>query len=195
MKINYDLQNLTLKKTCTAVSLISYPSHSKRIPCISLTWILPLSCSSSQYHVGWTSRGHLQGPPGIFQIPTQIRSSCCKGLSTEVLGISKHWLHSFSEQPDLVFDSPWVEPTSFYVPIMFLCLVSFHCTSLRRVWYHFFCILGKYFLTWPGMSLTFFDSRNHCWFIFSTRTSRYFSAKFLSNQFSISLICCTGLLF
>lgn len=146
--------------------------------------------SSSQYHEGWTSRDHL------VQIPTQIRSSCSrllKGLSTEVLNISKHRLNSFSEKPSLLFDDPWVEPTSFYAPIFFLCLLSFHCTSLRRAWYHFLYIVGKHFLIWPGMMLTF-AAREHLWFICSTRTSRDFSAKLLSNQFSTSLVCCTRLL-
>lgn len=155
--INDDLQKFNSKKTCTATSIISYTNHSKRTPCISLTWILLLPCSSSQYPVGWTSKDHL------VWIPTQIMSSCSrllKDLSTEVLGVSKYRLHSFSEQPGLVFYDPWAKPTSSCVPTLFLYLLSFHCTSLRRAWYHFLYMLGKYFLIWPGMMLTFFAAEN-----------------------------------
>lgn len=90
-------------------------------------------------------------------------SSCSrllKGLPTELLGISKYRLHSFSEQPGLVFDDPWAEPISFYVPIWFLCLLPFHCTSLRIAWYCFPYIPGKYFLIWPGRTFLFAAENN-----------------------------------
>lgn len=190
--INYDLQKLNLKKTCTAVSLISYPSHGKR-------YLINLNSSLLLFFITFSWRLDLQGSsPGTsrdLSNPYSNQVQLQQGTVHWSSGYLQVLTPSFSEQPGLVFDSPWVELWSFYVPIMFLCLVSFHCTSLRRVRYHLFYILGKYFLIWPGKSLTFFASRNHCWFIFSTRTSRYFSAKFLSNQFSLSPVCCTGLLY